>query len=712
MATSGSFTTTSYEGRSLTFSWNRTSINIANNTSTIAWSVTGSGSYTYGYVTCGDIDIVVNGTTVYNSSQSDRVDIWSGTVVASGTITIPHNADGSKSFSASINAAIYNYAQNCSGSGTWSIDAIPRASGIDRIANSSGSSVATLNTGNDVRVYFTPKTTSFKYRITVSMNGNSAQNNASGVSVTSTSQQYYQVNIPHSWLSNKTSDTLTCKLETLNGSTVIGTSTGVLSMTVPASVVPTINTISCTPVNSNSVINGWGIYVANYSKAKIACTASGSGGSTITSFSIYGENAGVAVNHTSLSYDINLTSSGSKTFTVRAMDSRGRLSEEKSITINVYSYSAPSVQSFDVVRCDSNGNINAEGTSAKLSFVGYYTAIGSNATTANFSYKLVSASTFTALTNSSTGSGGSINGSIILNTITFAVANEYDFKISLKDSLNNTVERTVRLNSVARTLNVAKYGNGVAIGKMSTVATSGDTGKFECGWDATFDKTVGTTGNLTVGGNTTVTGNTSTKNINASGTGSITGDLTVNGVIKANKADGSIVANSIELGNRNNETGRGDGGYIDFHYEGSTLDYTSRIVENNYGVINIMSPNGLLINGASLADFVVQQGPNGGWMIRKWNSGIAECWRKISGTITNSGTWNNFRIFSGSADFPSNFFISNPNVQYCCYIGSGYAINARGALSTTTKFNWAALGTDGDSNIGYTVDCYAIGKWK
>lgn len=205
---------------------------------------------------------------------------------------------------------------------------------------------------------------------------------------------------------------------------------------------------------------------------------------------------------------------------------------------------------------------------------------------------------------------------------------------------------------------------------------------------------------------------TFTLNINASSTGSIAGDLTVNGVIKANKTDGSIVANSIDLGNRNNETGRGDGGYIDFHYEGSTLDYTSRIVENNYGVINIMSPNGLLINGASLADFVVQQGQSGSWMIRKWDSGIAECWRKISGTITDSGTWNNFRIFSGSADFPSNFFISSPNVQYCCYLGSGYAINARGVLSTTTKFNWTALGTDGDSNISYIVDCYAIGKWK
>lgn len=514
MATSGSFTTTSYEGRSLTFSWNRTSTNIANNTSTIAWSVTGSGSYTYGYVTCGDIDVVVNGSTVYNSAQSDRVDVWSGTVVASGTTTISHNADGSKSFSASVSAAIFNYAQNCSGSGSWALDTIPRASNIDKVANASGTSISTLNTGNDVRVYFTPKSTAFKYRVTVSMNGNSAQNNSAGVTPSSTSQQYYQVNIPHSWLSNKESDTLVCRLETLNGSSVIGTDNWPISMVVPASVAPTVGTAVSAPVNSNTTINGWNIYVANYSKARITCSASGNSGSTISRFQISGD-ATATVNGASLSYDVNLTSSGSKTFTIKAIDTRGRSTGNSSVTINVVSYSTPTIQSFNVVRCDPNGNINSEGTSAKLSFVGYYTAIGSNAATANFAYKLASASTFTALTNSATGSGGSINGNII--TSTFAIANEYDFKISIKDSLGSTVERTVRLNSVARTLNVAKYGNGVAVGKMSTVATSGAAGKFECAWDASFDKTVSTTGNLTVGGTANVSGAASVGSLSVNG---------------------------------------------------------------------------------------------------------------------------------------------------------------------------------------------------
>ena len=701
MATSGSFTTTSYEGRSLTFSWNRTSTNIANNTSTIAWSVYGSGSYTYGYVTCGDIDIVVNGTTVYNSAQSDRVDVWSGTVVASGTTTISHNADGSKSFSASVNAAIYNYAQNCSGSGSWALDTIPRASNIDKVANTSGTTVSSLNTGNDVRVYFTPKSTAFKYRVTVSMNGNSVQNNASGVSVSSTSQQYYQVNIPHSWLSNKESDTLTCKLETINGTSVIGTDNWAISMVVPVSITPSIGAIASVPVNSNATINGWNIYVANYSKARITCSASGNSGSTISRFQISGD-ATATVNGASLSYDINLTSSGSQTFTVKAIDSRGRSTGNASVTINVVSYSTPTIQSFNVVRCDANGNINAEGTSAKLSFVGYYTAIGGNASTASFAYKLASASTFTALTNSATGSGGSVNGSII--TSTFAIANEYDFKISLKDSLGSTVERTVRLNSVARTLNVAKYGNGVAVGKMSTVSTNGTAGKFECGWDASFDKAVDISGNMTLGG-------------------SLRG--------KAN-----VFVNALELGS--GDTPPNHGGYIDFHYNGSTSDYTSRIIESSSGTLEVvpasatfkipkltstsgtvttlnstaLTTNSLKIGSNNVADFVIQQGASGAWTIRKWNSGIAECWRKITGTVTNSGTWNNFRIFSGGADFPSGFFIANPNVQYCCYIGTGYAINCRGALSTTTRFNWAALGTDSDTNVGYTVDCYAIGRWK
>lgn len=689
MATSGSFRTTSYEGRSLTFSWNRTSSNIANNTSTIAWSVTGSGDS--GYVTCGDIDIVINGTTVYNSAPSDRVDVWLGGVVASGTTTISHNADGSKSFSASINAAIYNYAQNCSGSGTWALDTIPRASNIDKVANTSGTTISTLNTGNDVRVYFTPKSTAFKYRVTVSMNGNSVQNNASGVSVSSTSQQYYQVNIPHTWLSNKESGTLACKLETLNGTSVIGTDNWSISMVVPASVVPTIGAVSSAPVNSNATINGWNIYVANYSKARITCSASGNSGSTISRFQISGDTT-VTVNGTSLSYDINLTSSGTKTFTVKAIDSRGRSTGNKSITINVTSYSTPTIQSFNVVRCDSNGNINAEGTSAKLSFVGYYSAIGNNTATVNFAYKLASASTFSSLTNSATGSGGSVNGNIISST--FAIANDYDLKIILKDSLGNAVERTVRLASVTRTLNVAKYGNGVAVGKMSTVSTNGAAGKFECGWDASFDKSVSIDGILNAN-----------KNIYMGGLKGQTSGLSI------------VFSNPDSSENPHNS-------YI---YGGNPAAQTAIGCWDNKNGRNIWSYNDssntfaigssdatISIKGAALSDFVVQQGTSGNWYYRKWNSGRAECWGNIpiNTAITDSIGSIYYAAIENIA-FPSGLFINKPLVFANSTSTAVLTVAIRGSTTTKSVFGINLMYPVSYPNaITWEVAVDARGTWK
>ena len=772
MATSGSFVTAEFEGRSLTFSWNRTAVNIANNTSTIAWSVTGSGSYTYGYVTCGDIDMVVNGTTVYNSSANDRVNIWSGTVVASGTSVISHNSDGSKSFSASINAAIYNYAQNVTGSKTFTLDSIPRAASIDKIANTSGTSISSLNTGDSVRVYFTPKSTAFKYRVTITMNGNTYQNNASGVSVTNTSQTYYQPSaIPHSWIPNSASGTLTCKLETLNGSTVIGTSTKTITMNVPASIIPTISAFSTAPYNTNSTISSWGIYVANYSKARLSCTASGNSGSTITKFQISGE-ISTTINGSSLSYDVGLNSGGTKTFNIVAIDSRGRSSASKSVTINVETYYTPSISSFDVIRTDTSGNASENGTSAKLSFVGYYSNIGSNASTAKFSYKLSTAATFTTINTTVSGTNGGINGGVIVSNITFSTANEYDFQIQVSDSLGNSVSRTVRLGTVIRTMNIAKYGNGVAIGKMSTVSNQTAAGKFEVGWDADFDKAVNIDGKLTLGGGLSAplsianggTGASTANGIAAShhhaSLFNISPSQGTNGYVKLAtfKITGTYVNQAIEIKliRRQDITtttisivfqsaNLTDPGLNALNCFGPALPYMHKSATSTwdlyvqkaeaYDHISILDfkqgsysadsvavtwpgtlvsslPSGIISPVRLDSDYIVSSGDSGAWKIRKWNSGISECWRKISGTITKYSTWNGMAGYQGSAQWPSGLFIENPNAQYQVYIGSGFAMPARGAASTKDNFIWYALGSDASDNVGYVVDVYAIGRWK
>lgn len=126
---SGSFTTTASEGRSLTFNWSVNSTSISGNYKDIDWSLVGSGS-AGGYVMAGNFTVVIDGETVYSSST--RIQLWNGTVVASGTKRLYHGTTGNKTFSASASAGIYAYAVNCSGSGSWELPTIPRYADITK----------------------------------------------------------------------------------------------------------------------------------------------------------------------------------------------------------------------------------------------------------------------------------------------------------------------------------------------------------------------------------------------------------------------------------------------------------------------------------------------------------------------------------------------------------------------------------------------------
>lgn len=119
---SGSINTTAYSNRYLTFSWTATQ-DIAKNQSTINWSLVGAGSQTQ-YFKSGNFKVVIAGEVVYESAT--RINLYNGTKVASGSKTILHKADGSQSFSASVQAAIYSQSVNSTGTNSWELKAIPR----------------------------------------------------------------------------------------------------------------------------------------------------------------------------------------------------------------------------------------------------------------------------------------------------------------------------------------------------------------------------------------------------------------------------------------------------------------------------------------------------------------------------------------------------------------------------------------------------------
>lgn len=148
MASSGSFNTSGYNGRYLQFSWSISSQSIANNQTTISWSLTGRGTAPSSYYKAGNFKVVIDGSTVYSTPRDTRINLYNGTVVASGNYTMTHNAQGQRSFSASAQAGIYTYDVNCTGSGSWSLTDIPRQATITSAPNFNDEQNPTINYTN------------------------------------------------------------------------------------------------------------------------------------------------------------------------------------------------------------------------------------------------------------------------------------------------------------------------------------------------------------------------------------------------------------------------------------------------------------------------------------------------------------------------------------------------------------------------------------
>ncbi len=148
MASSGSFNTSGYSGRYLEFAWSIKSQSIANNKTTISWTLTGRGTASSSYYKAGNFKVVIDGTTVYSTPRDKRISLYNGTQVASGEYTMTHDATGKKSFSASAQAGIYTYDVNCTGSGSWSLTDIPRQANITSAPNFTDIQNPTINYSN------------------------------------------------------------------------------------------------------------------------------------------------------------------------------------------------------------------------------------------------------------------------------------------------------------------------------------------------------------------------------------------------------------------------------------------------------------------------------------------------------------------------------------------------------------------------------------
>jgi len=134
MATYTLYSANSYENRKLRL-YCTSSINIADNTSTINWTLYSEGGSS-SYYTTGPTTVNINGVQVY---YKERVSYSSRTFPASkgsvsGSLTVAHNSDGKKAISVSLSTAIYT-ASVTTNSGTWTLDDIPRYATVTSAPN-------------------------------------------------------------------------------------------------------------------------------------------------------------------------------------------------------------------------------------------------------------------------------------------------------------------------------------------------------------------------------------------------------------------------------------------------------------------------------------------------------------------------------------------------------------------------------------------------
>lgn len=428
---------------------------VANNTTTIAYELRlTSGSYNFSQYGAG-WEVWINGTRVayHDRNASDRYSIAKNSywTIASGTTTVTHNADGTKTIACSASLDMAGSpapgALSCP-STNWTLTTIPRASSM---------SVPTFTIESAGTMTITMATSSFSHSITYSfegLTGTAATVNAGVTSASWTPPSTFYAKLPSS-----TSGTVSLVLHTYSGGTEIGTASYTTTVYVGSGIKPTAPSITLYPVNSNAWLNSKGLYVGGYTKLRVVSSATAGSGASMSSYAVSNAFTATGADVTSSS----ALAAGSRTATVTATDSRGR-TNSNSKSVSFLSYSNPTV-SLSAERGTYSGGswtTNASGDHIRV------TATPSVSLTANGN-----AGTVTVKIGSSTPNATSGNYYYFTGTV---ATSSYTVSASITDSVGNTgtASLSVGVTAVSSTMT---YGT-LNIGESVTFTISRNNSNF------------------------------------------------------------------------------------------------------------------------------------------------------------------------------------------------------------------------------------------
>lgn len=410
-----------------------------------------------GYTTSGDGSVflrVEQGTTsVYSNTKSSYISITSSSrVYHEWTGNIKHNADGGQYVQAFATINISGGILSSSEQGyQMGLTTIPRTSSFTLNKSS-------CELGTSFTVSISRASSSFTHAVTYTIG--SAKRYMQKYNGTATSVSYTPPVSDSTFITNSTKGTVTIGVETYSGGTLIGSTSKKMTVTVPSSVKPTLNTLSIARVD-NGVPSSWGVYVKGKSKAKVSFSTSNetiAHGSAIKKRSVSG--GGYSSSTATLNTGI-LNKSGTITFTGKITDGRGR-EGVKTNSITVIDYHNPSIDNVLAERCFSTGVSSEDGTYVKIvPKFSFASVSGKNSITANVKYRQNGVTAWT-------DAGSLVNNTEkIIGGGNISVDKQYEVLITVTDGLNSSSSKTINISTAFVTMDFKKGGKGVAIGKVS-----------------------------------------------------------------------------------------------------------------------------------------------------------------------------------------------------------------------------------------------------
>ena len=442
--TSGSFETTHRISGSYNtyakFSWSQSKQSVANNETTITWKLVGCTANQYQWIHVYGISVTINGVA---QSVSWSGDMYNGTQMASGTVTIPHGADGKKTFSASATIKQYSSGSSYSGSGSWELNQIARAATITSAPNFN-------DEDNPAISYSNPAGTAVSslQACIASTNGQTIYVPYRNISKTGTSYTFNLTDSERNALrAAATSNTLKVRFYV---KTVIGSSTLYESVEKTLSIVnanPTFSTFTYADTNStitgitgNNQILVQGkstlkvtIASANKAVAKKSATMS----TYLATISGLSETADYSTSNIDMTFASKAFTAGSQTLSVKATDSRGNsTTASKNVTVLAYANPVVNASATRLNNFENTTTLVVKGTYSPLTV---NNAAKNTVSSVQYRYKASSTSTWgswmtmSGLSPTAAGAYTTTNATLNLDN-----NNSYDIEVKTTDKLGST----------------------------------------------------------------------------------------------------------------------------------------------------------------------------------------------------------------------------------------------------------------------------------